>query len=126
MSENRRDFLSKSRLIFLAAGLMALGACADNGGNEPWRAKNVEVVTREGIKLRERTIPQTDVPVKAEASKVFGKSSLPPITIAPGVTAHIVSSKGIMNEMLDMEQGRGLSGVAGRAGLTKPARSYDS
>ena len=105
MSKNRRDFVGKSSLALLAAGLMTLAGCSNNGGNEPWRAKNAEIVNQKGIKLRERTIPQTDVPVKSEAGKVFGKSSLPPITIAPGVTAHIVWSKGMMNEMLDMEKG---------------------
>jgi gluconolactonase len=54
--------------------------------------------------VRERTIPKTDVPVKAEAGKVFGRSSLAGISIAPGVTARLVWGKGEMNEMLDMDK----------------------
>ena len=106
MSGNRGDFIRNSGLAMLAAGLVTIAACTHNGGNEPWRAKNAQVISQKGVKGRERRIPQTDVPVKVDSEgKVFGRSSLTAIDIAPGVKARLAWGKGEMLEILDMEKG---------------------
>jgi gluconolactonase len=105
MSRHRRDFIRNSGLAMLAAGLVTLAACTNNGGNEPWRAKNSQIISQKGVKGRERRIPRTDVPIKVDEGKVFGRSSLTAIDIAPGVKARLAWGKGEMLEILDMAKG---------------------
>ena len=93
-------------LVLAAAGCVVFTACTKKtGGSEPWRETNDRLIKAHALKTRERTIPATDVPLGMEPGKVRPMSALPKITIAPGVTANLTWSKGLLLEWLEMEQG---------------------
>jgi gluconolactonase len=105
MSKNLRDFTGRSGLALLSIGMMTLAGCASNSSDDSWKAKNAQIVSQKGIKLRERTIPTTDVPIKVTPGAVFGRSSVPVVDIAPGVKARLTWGKGEMLEILEMDKG---------------------
>jgi gluconolactonase len=93
-------------LVLLAAALVASTACSRrSGGNEPWSEANSRLEREHNIKMRSRSIPETDVPVGMEAGKVQPLSALPRVTLAPGVTATLVWNKGALLAALEMEKG---------------------
>jgi gluconolactonase len=106
MGENRRNSKRILKFALLIAGLVSLVACSNTGGNEAWREKNAPIVAKLNLKLRERSIPETDVPPsKFEPGKVYARSAIQPITIAPGVTAKLIWNRGALLEILEMEKG---------------------
>jgi gluconolactonase len=97
--------MRKKWLVLLAAAVALAGCSKKSGGNEAWREANNQLIKKRAIKARERTIPETDVPLAMEVGKSQPKSALPKVTLAPGVTATLAWGKGAMLEQLEMEKG---------------------
>lgn len=87
----------------IAGGLMSLASCSRSGGNEPWSAKNAQLISKLNLKTRERVVPATDVPIAMEAGKPQPADTLKKVIIASGVSANLAWSKGAMLEILDMQ-----------------------
>src|SRR5437870_261919 len=71
---------------------------------EGWKARNAEVIKKNNVKGRERTVPTTEVKLKLEPGKVYESQELPKITISPGVTATTSWGAGTLLELLEMEK----------------------
>ncbi|MFB3776663.1 MAG: SMP-30/gluconolactonase/LRE family protein [Bryobacteraceae bacterium] len=98
--------MNRRWLVLLAAAVVASTACSRrSGGNEPWSEANSQLERKYNIKMRSRSVPETDVPVQLEAGRVQPLSALPKVTLAPGVTATLVWNKGTLLEVLEMEKG---------------------
>jgi hypothetical protein len=79
LGENHRDSIRKLGFAPLVAGLASFAACSSNGGSEPWREKNAQIVSKLNLKLRERSIPGPDVPPSMfEAGKVYPRIAIQP------------------------------------------------
>jgi len=70
---------------------------------EGWRARNEEVVRKNNLKGRERTVPHTQVTLKLEPGKVYELKELPKINIAEGVSAIVSWGEGARLEVLEMK-----------------------
>jgi gluconolactonase len=98
--------MSGRSLVLPVAALFALTACSRNSAeNEPWREANSRLERQHNIKMRSRSIPQTDVPLRLEPGKAERLSALQKATLAPGVTATLAWGKGVLLEVLEMEKG---------------------
>src|SRR5678815_2757309 len=92
-------------LILSAAAVFAFTACSTkSAGNEPWREANSKLEAKHNLKMRTRSVPETDVPLLA-AAKAQPMSALPKAAIAPGVTASLAWGKGALLATLEMEKG---------------------
>jgi hypothetical protein len=98
-------FTMISRWILPAAAVFAFTACSTkSGGNEPWREANSKLEAKYNLKMRSRSVPETDVPLLS-AAKAQPLSALPKAVIAPGVTASLAWGKGALLATLEMEKG---------------------
>jgi gluconolactonase len=105
MSVHFQDFIRRPKLAWLAAALMAFTACSCRGKqDESWREKNSRIVTENKLKMRSRTVLETDVPIRMEPGKAQPLNTLQRATIAQGVTAAVAWSKGALLEVLEMEK----------------------
>jgi gluconolactonase len=97
--------MSSRWLILPAAAVFAFTACSTkSAGNEPWREANSKLEAKYNLKMRSRSVPETDVPLLA-AAKAQPMSALPKAAIAPGVTASLAWGKGALLATLEMEKG---------------------
>ncbi len=91
-------------ITVVAMGLTGLAGCSSSG-NEPWSAKNDQVIKQFSVKGRERNIPATDVPIAMEPGKPVPANTLKKVDIATGVTANLAWSKLQLVEALEMQPG---------------------
>src|SRR5260370_22707114 len=82
----------------LAIALVVLSSCSKQG----WEAKNAELTQKYNLKLRERTIPATDVELKLDPGKAYESKDLPKISIAQDVSATVAWGKGVLLEQVEM------------------------
>jgi gluconolactonase len=68
-----------------------------------WRSRNEEVVKKNNLKGRERTVPHTEVTLKLEPGKVYELQELPRINIGDGVSATVSWGEGALLELLEMK-----------------------
>ncbi|HUP03300.1 MAG TPA: SMP-30/gluconolactonase/LRE family protein [Bryobacteraceae bacterium] len=97
--------MSNRTLALLAVACASFTACSTKSGSEPWSDANARLVKAHALKTRDRTIPNTAVPLGMEAGKVRPMSALPKVTLAPGVTANLTWGKGLLLEWLEMAPG---------------------
>ena len=106
MSVHSQDFRHRAGLALLVVGLMTFAACSGTGSkDEPWREQNSRIVSKNKLRMRSRSIPETDVPILIDPGKASPLSALQRIMIAQGVTASVAWSKGALLEVLEMEKG---------------------
>lgn len=86
--------------VALAALLIAAGC---SGDASDWVARNDRMVRDNNVTGREREIPTLNLPMVLDPGTPAESSTLPTVTIAPGVTARVGWSSGALLEQLEME-----------------------
>ncbi|MEO8597760.1 MAG: SMP-30/gluconolactonase/LRE family protein [Candidatus Solibacter sp.] len=97
--------MSSRWFVLTAAALAVLTGCSSQGGNEPWREFNSKLEKEHNLKMRERAVPEVDIPMGTDAGKALPLSALKKAAIAPGVTATLAWSKGALLANLEMDKG---------------------
>ncbi|MEO5924228.1 MAG: SMP-30/gluconolactonase/LRE family protein [Bryobacteraceae bacterium] len=96
--------MSSRWLILTASIVFSFTACSSgSGGTEPWRDTNAKLEEKYNLKMRSRSVPQTEVPLP-EVAKAQPLSALPKAAIAPGVTASLTWGKGALLATLVMDK----------------------
>ena len=83
-------------------GLAFAAAGCSRGGPE-WTERNQRVIDQNKVTGRTRTIPSVIVPMILEDGKPVERTTLPSITIAPGVTAALAWGRGALLERVEMQ-----------------------
>lgn len=100
---------SRKQELRLVLGLLTLAsigslvACVNLGAENAWRPRNAAVVKAHNLSTRDRTIPETDVPLGLIPGKAYASSELPVIDLAAGVKATVSWGAGVMVELVEME-----------------------
>ena len=86
-------------VLLLLLPLVVLG-CADDSPS--WAARNQQVIDEHKIAGRTRDLPRVSVPMVLRDGEPVERSTLPAITLAPGVTATLGWGRGALVERVDM------------------------
>ena len=79
---------------------LGVSGCADDSPS--WAARNQQVIGEHKITGRTRDLPRVSVPMVLTDGEPVERSTLPTITIAPGVTATLGWGRGALVERVDM------------------------
>jgi gluconolactonase len=98
--------------LVVLATLLAACAQDDEGRSRSsgstaadWEARNRRVVDEHGITGRARSLPRVTVPMTLTPGDPVERSTLPTITIAPGVVATLGWGRGALLERVEMQPG---------------------
>jgi gluconolactonase len=94
------------RKAHIRAALAAILLAAGCSSSEPeWVSQNRQVIDQHSITGRTREIPSVTVPMALSPGVPVETSTLPTITIAPGVIARLGWGRGALLERVDMQPG---------------------
>ena len=83
------------------AGVLLVAGCSAESGD--WADRNQRVIDEHGITGRTREIPDVDVPMFLSPGRIVENSTLPTVTLAPGVTARLAWGRGALLEQVEMQ-----------------------
>jgi gluconolactonase len=94
------------RKAHIRAALAAILLAAGCSSSEPeWVSQNRQVIDQHSITGRTREMPSVTVPMALSPGAPVETSTLPTITIAPGVVARLGWGRGALLERVDMQPG---------------------
>jgi gluconolactonase len=89
-----------------ALALVAAAAAASCSGSEPaWSGRNQRVIDEHRVAGRTRELPRVNVPLVLVAGSPAERTTLPVVTIAPGVRATLGWGPGALLERVEMQPG---------------------
>ena len=95
--------MARSASSGLGAALVGLALTVGcSNGDPPWDEANRRVIEQNGVKGRTREVPGVRVPMALGDGVPVEASTLPVVTIAPGVTATLGWGRGALLERIDM------------------------
>jgi gluconolactonase len=97
------NFVLRGSLCVFLAGLLLAAGCS--GTNPEWAGRNQRVIDQHKITGRTRQISAVAVPMALSPGLPVEGTTLPTVTIAPGVVAALAWGRGALLERVDMQPG---------------------
>src|SRR5687768_13459572 len=85
--------------------VLALAAAGCSSQEPAWADRNQRLVDQHQVAGRARTLPRVDVPMALADGVPVERTTLPTITIAPGVVAALGWGRGALLERIEMQPG---------------------